>query len=124
MLHALIKYLFLQCCLRKMRLDMPILNKDFEKDDKDDDGIKRNDDFEPEEINAFDRLLGESGERSSINVDASISENVSNSSSFYSSPMPNDIVGHVLGSSFGSVCTVIYLLISFSFSSKSKRTWC
>lgn len=124
MLHVLLKYLFLQTCLRKIRLDMPILNRDFEKDDEDDD-VRRNEDSEPEEINAFDRLLGESGEMSSINANASTSENVSNSSSFYSSPMPNNIVGHVLGSSFGSVCLILYIyLFHLVFTLKIKETEC
>lgn len=101
-------YYYLQTCLHKIRLDMPILSSDFVKGDEDDD-VRRNEDFEPEEINAFDRLLGESGERSNINP--STSENVFNSSSFYSSPMPNDTVGHVLGSSFGSVCLILYIYL-------------
>ena len=91
-----------------MRLGMPILNRDFVKDNEDDsvkrnedDGVKRNEDVEAEEISAFDRLLGQSQEIP--NIDVSALENVSNSDFFQSSPMSNDNSGHVLGSSFGSV---------------------
>lgn len=90
-----------QTCLRKIRLDMPIQDSDFVKDDED--NVLRNDDPEPEEIDPFDRLIGENQVTSNFNV--SSQESGSDLSSAVESPVPNNFGGHILGSSFGSSVT-------------------
>lgn len=95
----------LQTCVRKIRLNMPILSSDFVKDDED--NVHRNDDDDPEEteeVDPFDKLIGENHSTSLCNKSTSeIFSNISTTNT----PSMSD--GHRLGSSFGSVNFALYV---------------